>query len=574
MAHDFTVIVPVRNGGPRWIAAAKALAAAVPSPARVVVIDSESSDGSDVAAAQLGFTVERITAASFSHGGTREAAVERHGRDRPFVVLLTHDAVLDDSGAIEVLLESFSDPQVGCAFGRQLPHADADPFARHFVAFNYPPVSATRSLADAATLGIKAAYFSNSFAAYRVSDLRAAGGFPAHLIVGEDAHVAMRVLLAGRKVRYCAAARVRHSHNYRWLDDMRRYFDFGVMHSQIPELLTRFGNPEGEGLRLVASELAFLARQHPLLAATVPWREGMKYLGYRLGRAHASLPRALKTRLSMTRGFWRAPSAAPSLPPRRLSSAGSSPGPAAGALVPAAALRDSPARDRTPSPASRAEGAWSIGPFIRRMLGPRLFPAVGARYRALFVHLGKVVDHLPELRDVRHVLDIGGGDGAVLDVILGRQRTVRATLLDVAANVGWAIRPELLPRVTLLPATTLRAYIDSDRELPDLVVVSDVLHHIPAVQRLAFLRDVGRVLNGHPATIAIKDVEQGHWRATLGYWSDRYVTGDRNVRLIGVEELLGLAAEAFPGAVIERTGLGQADPPNYSILVRVPAAPP
>ena len=307
MSRDFTVIVPVRNGGRRWVAAAEALAAAVPAPAQVIVIDSESSDGSDAVAARFGFTVERIAAASFSHGGTRQAALERHGGDRPFVVFLTHDAVLDEPGAIAALLGGFSDPQVGCAFGRQLPHADADPFARHFVAFNYPPLSTTRALADAATLGIKAAYFSNSFAAYRVSDLRAAGGFPAHLIVGEDAHVAMRVLLAGRKVRYCATARVRHSHNYRWPQDMRRYFDFGVMHAQIPELLTRFGNPEGEGLRFLRSELAFLARHQPALLVTVPWREGMKYLGYRLGRAHAWLPRALKTRLSMTRGFWRAP---------------------------------------------------------------------------------------------------------------------------------------------------------------------------------------------------------------------------------------------------------------------------
>ena len=207
------------------------------------------------------------------------------------------------------------------------------------------------------------------------------------------------------------------------------------------------------------------------------------------------------------------------------------------------------------------------------MLGPRLFPAVGARYRALFVDLGKLVEHLPELRDVHHVLDIGGGDGAVLDVILERQRTLRATLLDLAANVGWAIRPELLSRVTLLPATGIRAYIDSDREVPDLVVVSDVLHHVPAGQRLAFLRDVRGVLKGRRGTIAIKDVEPGHWRATLGYWSDRYVTGDRDVRLIGLAELLALAAEAFPGAVIERTGLRQADPPNYCVWIQVAAAP-
>lgn len=298
------VIVPVRNGGARWVECADALAAAVRPVSRVVVIDSESTDGSDRVATSRGFTFERVPVSSFSHGGTRQAAVERYSGSRPFVVFLTQDAVLADVEAIDLLLGSFGDPEVGCAFGRQLPHRDAGEFARHFVAFNYPAASATRSLRDAATLGIKAAYFSNSFAAYRVADLRAAGGFPAGLIVGEDAYVAMQVLLAGRKVRYCAEARVRHSHDHTPREELRRYFDFGVMHEQLPDLLSRFGPPEGEGLRFVRSEIAFLATRRPMLLAALPLREGGKYLGYRLGRAHRLLPHPLKRRLSMTSRYW------------------------------------------------------------------------------------------------------------------------------------------------------------------------------------------------------------------------------------------------------------------------------
>jgi rhamnosyltransferase len=303
------IIVPVRNGGERWREAAGALRAALPDPSLVGVVDSGSTDGSDRVASQSGFELVRIEPRTFNHGATRQMAVDRFCGGREFAVFLTHDAVLEGPQALATLLAGFADPAVGVTYGRQLPHRGAKPFEAHMALFNYGTVSETRSLADADRLGIKAAYISNSFGAYRLAALESCGGFPSHLILGEDTSVAVKMLLAGWKVRYCADARVRHSHDYSLVQETQRYFDFGVLHSQLPELMRHFGAAEGEGARFVLSELRYMLANAPWLLPVVPVRNAAKYAGYRLGRMFARLPRGLCRRLSMTKVFWDPPAA-------------------------------------------------------------------------------------------------------------------------------------------------------------------------------------------------------------------------------------------------------------------------
>ena len=94
-----------------------------------------------------------------------------------------------------MLLDAFPDPQVGAAYGRQLPHHNASPFGRHSASFLYPATSDVRTLANAPRHGIRTAPISNSFAAYRIRALNECGGFPSTLILGEDTHVGLRMLL-------------------------------------------------------------------------------------------------------------------------------------------------------------------------------------------------------------------------------------------------------------------------------------------------------------------------------------------------------------------------------------------
>jgi rhamnosyltransferase len=74
-----------------------------------------------------------------------------------------------------------------------------------------------------------------------------------------------------------------HSHNYRLAEEFERYRQIGQMHKMRPQLLERFGRPEGEGLRLVVSEIKAAFRISPLAVLSSLARAAVKYLGYRRG---------------------------------------------------------------------------------------------------------------------------------------------------------------------------------------------------------------------------------------------------------------------------------------------------
>jgi rhamnosyltransferase len=272
----------------------------------LVIVDSESSDGTTELTQDYGINIHSIKVAEFNHGGTRQAMVELYP-DYDLYIFLTQDAYLEGDGAFDAVISPFADESIGAVCGRQLPHEDATPFAEHARLFNYPEESRVKSRTDAHDLGIKTPFISNSFAAYRREALLDAGGFPKHVILSEDMYVAAKMLLKDWKVAYAADACVRHSHNYTIMEEFRRYFDTGVFHAREGWIREKFGQAGGEGKRYVLSELRFLGWRRWYLWPESILRNAVKLLGYKLGMMERYIPVRLKKGLSMHRRFWDGP---------------------------------------------------------------------------------------------------------------------------------------------------------------------------------------------------------------------------------------------------------------------------
>lgn len=300
---DIGVVIPTFNAADGWIELQAALDQQGISTSQVMIIDSSSSDNTAALAKKAGYQLVTIATEDFRHGGTRQAARDYLPSAR-ILVYMTQDAVLASRDSIERLCRAFDDPQVGAAFGRQIPREQADPIERHARSFNYSATSDVRTLQSRERLGIKAAFLSNSFAAYRRSAMDDVGGFPTHVIVAEDSVIAARLLIAGWKIAYKADAAVIHSHPMTLKQEFARYFDTGVHHAREHWLLEQFGHASQEGLKFVISELRYLRSNAQLLIPQALLRTLGKWIAYQLGRREKHLPIALKRALTGNPQFW------------------------------------------------------------------------------------------------------------------------------------------------------------------------------------------------------------------------------------------------------------------------------
>jgi rhamnosyltransferase len=300
----FVLCIPVLNPG-RWAdRLVAAIGAQTLKPEKILVIDSSSTDGSVERFAGIGAEIVTIPRERFDHGGTRNMALDLS--DAELIMYLTQDSIPADENAFATLIAGLmADDRVGVAYGRQLARPDAAPRVRAHRLFNYPEEPARRTAEDVAHLGMRAAFSSDSWDAYRRSALEDIGRFPARIIGSEDHWAAARLLRHGWEVAYVADARVEHSHDYRPIEDFRRYFDIGVMQSSEPWLIEWVGHAEREGIALVRRQAAAL-RAAGVRGATarVAARAAVSWLGFRAGRSYKRLPTSVCRWCSMNKGYW------------------------------------------------------------------------------------------------------------------------------------------------------------------------------------------------------------------------------------------------------------------------------
>ncbi len=301
-----TLCIPTLNPGKLAQQMVDALRLQTLMPDEILVIDSASTDGSIACYNTIDAKIIPILRNEFDHGGTRNIAYNQSFAD--IYIFMTQDAIPLDKNALKNLVIALQENQeCGLVYGRQSPSSDAGVFARHARIYNYPTGKDIlfKSKSDISKLGIKTAFCSNSFSAYRRCAMEQIGFFSDNTLFAEDSIAAAKLLQHDWQVAYVPYAVVTHSHDYSLKQDFCRYFDVGAFHGMNPWYMSFLGKAEGEGKKFVRSEYRYLQQEKETFPFfKVILRNGVRWLGYKTGRFYQYVPRTVKLKISTNKAFW------------------------------------------------------------------------------------------------------------------------------------------------------------------------------------------------------------------------------------------------------------------------------
>lgn len=309
-----TVVIPTKNGMPTFRGVlASVLRQKVPWNFEVLVVDSGSTDGTDIfAETSPKVKVLRIPPNEFGHGRTRNYAI---GKTRsPFIAMITHDAEPSDENWLANLVAPFeSDQRIAGVFGRHLAWPDASPFTkrdleRHFDRFLVNPLIVNRETDPQRYFNDESwrqflHFFSDNNACLRRTVWEQ---FPyPEVDFAEDQAWAKLIIDQGWSKCYSPRASVYHSHDYGIFERLQRAFDesrsfrkdFG--YNLAPSVFSAIRSFVG----LTARDMFFTLRSE-LKSGCLPALPQQVLLnlmlsaGFYLGSRHESLPERVKRLLS------------------------------------------------------------------------------------------------------------------------------------------------------------------------------------------------------------------------------------------------------------------------------------
>jgi 2-polyprenyl-3-methyl-5-hydroxy-6-metoxy-1,4-benzoquinol methylase len=207
----------------------------------------------------------------------------------------------------------------------------------------------------------------------------------------------------------------------------------------------------------------------------------------------------------------------------------------------------------------------AIGPLVRGLFGPYEH-WISATYRSIFIDIDDLAGRMCQWKPTaKRILEVGCGEGAVTERLRAAYPDAAITAIDITPRAGRLYRGSRDGvRFVQCPVQDVAATKPGQY---DLVILSDVLHHVPAPLRQG-LFDAIRATLAPGGVFVFKDWERSftpfHW---LCYAADRWITGDRVHYMKRTEMREGLARSFGQCALLEEARITPRWN-NLAILVR------
>ncbi len=207
----------------------------------------------------------------------------------------------------------------------------------------------------------------------------------------------------------------------------------------------------------------------------------------------------------------------------------------------------------------------SPGATIRNALG-RYERPVSDAYRSVFINLEDLAAHIRGWVQPTRILEIGCGEGALAELLTRDFPAAEFLGIDIIRHLGRMYDG----RREGVSFRQVEAQVLAT-EAPgrfDLIVLNDVLHHVPDSEREEILI-AARTLLTPDGVLIFKDwVRRSTLINAACYVADAYIGGDRSVRYMDRAEQVGMLTRVFGPSAIRETASIRPWAQNLAFVIR------
>ncbi|EGT3602724.1 glycosyltransferase family 2 protein [Clostridium perfringens] len=245
--------------------------------------------------------VEVISQEDFSHSLTREKAAMTSSGD--IIVFITQDIEIEDRYWLKKLTQPIYENRCEATFSRQI--CNNKSIERYTRMKNYGEKSRVVTEKDIETLGIMTFFFSDAASAINASIYKELNGYDGiDLLTNEDMYFSHKLIKNGYRIMYNSEAQVIHSHDYKFNQLIRRYFDQGVFLKQNNYLMNYKANNSALSLLKFVAINSIKEKNLKAFFSIVP-NFGARFIGNKLGQNYNKLSKEKILKYSSNKYYWK-----------------------------------------------------------------------------------------------------------------------------------------------------------------------------------------------------------------------------------------------------------------------------
>ena len=246
MSYTVDIICPVYNGENCILELDKSL-----KKQKNVTINSikyavtESKDNTEKVLKDNNIDYINVKKEDFSHSRTREKVAKTCNAD--IIVFITQDIIIEREDWLYNLTNPIAIGECSASYSRQISKSKG--IEKYTREKNYPENSYIKSKDDIEKMGLKTFFFSDASSAISNKALKELNYYDdKDLSISEDMYIAYKLIMNGHKIKYAADSIIIHSHNFKFKELYKRYYDTGIFFKENSYLDEYGTNKAGGGL--------------------------------------------------------------------------------------------------------------------------------------------------------------------------------------------------------------------------------------------------------------------------------------------------------------------------------------